>query len=289
MTNENRVDIFKSACSIGLVTITDGFGESGPALMVLKSSSWKACTEDGLPMYEERFYRGISKPPDLACYEVKIKETDLFCCTRENIGSFIEDRVLYYRNQLEAYIGLKPGFRESLVPVAYDPLAPPLVRDMIEASRVLGIGPMATVAGAMAEFVGKDIFGLSPEYMIENGGDIALRTERERLAMVYAKDSPFSGKIAIRIKPDDEPYGVCTSSGTVGPSLSLGRADAVCIIGRSALFADGLATKVGNAVKRKEDIPEAIDKGKNFPGVIGILVIFGDHIGLWGDMEITGL
>ena len=58
---------------------------------------------------------------------------------------------------------------------------------------------------------------------------------------------------------------------------------------RSALFADGLATKVGNAIKKKEDIPRAIDEGKAFPGVIGILVILGDHIGLWGDMEITGL
>jgi uncharacterized protein len=250
---------------------------------------WKAGGENGRPMYEERFYRGIAKPPDLACYEVKIKETDLLCCTTENLAGFIEGRVLFYRNQLEEYIRVKPVFKDSLTPVGHDPFAPQMVREMIETSQALGIGPMATVAGAMAEFVGNDIAHLSPEYVIENGGDIALRTGRERLAMVYAKDSPFSERIAIRIKPDDKPYGVCTSSGTVGPSLSFGRADAVCVIGRSALFADGLATKVGNAIRKKEDIPEAIDKGKAFPGVIGILVILGDHIGLWGDMEITGL
>ena len=250
---------------------------------------WNAGAEDDWPMYEERFYRGVAKPSDLTCYEVKIKETDLLCCTTENMEDFIEGRVLFYRNQLEEYIRMRPAFKDSLLPVDHDPLAPLMVREMIEASRVLGIGPMATVAGAMAEYVGKDIAHLSPEYLIENGGDIALRTKRERLAMIYAKNSPFSERIAIRIRPDDEPYGVCTSSGTVGPSLSFGRADAVCIIGRSALFADGLATRVGNAVGRKEDIPEAIDKGKGYPGVIGILVILGDHIGLWGDVEITGL
>jgi uncharacterized protein len=240
-------------------------------------------------MYEERFYRSITRPLDLTCYEVKIKETDLLCCTTENMEGFIKDRVLFYRNQLEEYIRIRPLFKESLLPIEDDRFAPVMVRKMIEASRVLGIGPMATVAGAMSEFVGNDIAPLSDEYVVENGGDIALLTKRERLAMVYAKDSPFSERIAIRIKPDDEPYGVCTSSGTVGPSLSFGRADAVCVIGRSALFADGLATKVGNAIKKKEDIPRAIDEGKVFPGVIGILVVLGDHIGLWGDMEITGL
>jgi uncharacterized protein len=238
-------------------------------------------------MYEERFYRGVTKPPDLDCYEVKIKETDLFCCTKGDLGRFIEDRVLFYRNQLEEYIRLKSAFLESLGPVGQDPLAPLIVREMIAASSLLGIGPMACVAGAVAEFVGNDIFPFSDEYVIENGGHISLLTKRERTVLVYAKDSPFSGKIGIRIKPDDTPYGVCTSSGTVGPSLSFGRADAVCIVGKSALFADGLATRVGNAVKRKEDIPRAIDEGKGFPGVIGVLIVIGDAIGMWGDLEIV--
>ncbi len=238
-------------------------------------------------MYEERFYRGISRPRDLKCYEVKIKETDLFCCTGEDLSGFIEERVLFYRNQLEEYIRLKPEFRESLTPVPDDLFAPALLREMINVSASLGIGPMATVAGAIAEFVGKDITPLTDEYMIENGGDIALLTKRERVVLVYAKDSPFSRRIGIRIKPDRIPYGVCTSSGTVGPSISFGRADAVCIVGRSALLADGLATRVGNIVKRKDDIPHAIDVGKKYPGVLGILIILGDHIGLWGDLEIV--
>jgi uncharacterized protein len=238
-------------------------------------------------MYEERFYRSASKPPDLDCYEVKIKETDLLCCTRGDLRGFIEGRVLFYRNQLEEYIRTRPVFRDSLTPIAHDVFAPMVARQMIEASSVLGVGPMATIAGAVAEYVGNDISPLSDEYVIENGGDISLLTRRERVVLIYANDSPFSGRIGIKIGPDDAPYGVCTSSGTVGPSLSLGKADAVCVVGRSALFADGLATRVGNLVRKKEDIPCAIDEGKDFPGVLAILIVLGDHIGMWGDMELV--
>ncbi|MBP1745509.1 MAG: hypothetical protein H6Q54_124, partial [Deltaproteobacteria bacterium] len=104
--------------------------------------------------------------------------------------------------------------------------------------------------------------------------------------LVYAKKSPFSQKIAIKIKERDKPYGVCTSSATVGPSLSLGKADAVCIVADSALFADGLATCIGNSVKSKDDINMAIEIGKSFSNIIGILIIVGDNLGIWGDLEI---
>ncbi len=238
-------------------------------------------------MYEERFYRGVSRPRDLTCYEVKLKETDLFCCTQGDLRSFVEDRVFFYRNQLEEYIARRPGFRETLSPVEEDPFAPAMVKEMIEVAGRLSIGPMATVAGAIAEFVGRDIAGRSGEYIIENGGDIAIRTSRERIVQIYAKDSSYSGKIGLRLKGSDEPYGVCTSSATVGPSLSLGKADAVCVVARSALFADGLATYVGNRVKRKDDIGRAIDSGRTFPHVLAILVIMGDHLGAWGDIEIV--
>jgi len=238
-------------------------------------------------VYEERFYRRISNPKDLLCYEVKFQETDLLCCTGTDLRRFIEGRVLFYRHQLETYIGQRPEFKESLSPIRADSFAPEIVREMIEASAHVGVGPMATVAGAVAEYVGRDVSSLTDEYIIENGGDIYLKTRNERVAMIYAKNSPYSGRIGIRLRGRDLPYGVCTSSGTVGPSLSLGNADAVCIVGDSALFADGLATRVGNVVKKRDDIAEAIEKGKGFPGVMGILIVLGDHLGLWGDIEIV--
>ena len=238
-------------------------------------------------MYEQRFYRDITKPHDLLCYEVKNKETDLLCCTKSDLKKFIEDRVFFYRHQLEEYIKQRPLFMDSLAPIGYDNFAPQIVKEMINVSSAIGVGPMATVAGAVAEFVGRDIDPLSDEYIIENGGDIYLKTGKERVLMVYAKDSPFSNKIGIKIVPDSKPYGICTSSGTVGHSLSFGRADAVCVIGNSSLFTDGLATYIGNIVKQKGDIPLAIEKGKVFQGVIGILIIIGEHLGVWGDLEIV--
>jgi uncharacterized protein len=246
---------------------------------------YRRSQEQGL--YEERFYRGISRPPDLACYEVKIMETDLFCCTGTDLSGFIEERILFYRHQLEEYIKARPLFKESFAPVDADPFAPAIAREMIRASDMLGIGPMATVAGAIAEFIGGDISALTEEYIIENGGDIFLKTKKDRVVMVYAKDSPYSQRLGIKLRQSDRPYGVCTSSATVGPSLSLGKADAVVIVGTSSLFADGLATYVGNIVEKKDHIPAAIEKGKAYPGVIGILIILGEHLGIWGDLEMV--
>ncbi len=238
-------------------------------------------------MYEERYYRGLMRPQGLICYEVQHKETDLFCCTKTDLSAYIKERVFFYRHQLEEYIRMKPIFLESLTPLDNDPIAPRIVRKMIEASSTVDVGPMATVAGAMAEFVGNDIADLSDVFIIENGGDITLKTDVERMIQIYAKDSPFSQKIGIRIKPRSSPYGICTSSATIGPSLSLGNTDAVCVIADSALFADGLATCLGNIVKKKDDIVVAIEKGKRFPGVIGILIILGEHLGIWGDLDLV--
>jgi len=240
-------------------------------------------------VYEERTYRRVMKPRDFICYEVMHKETDLFCCTKTNLSGFIKERIIFYRRQLDEYIRIKPIFRESLEPVGLDPLAPRIAKEMIIASSLLNVGPMATVAGAMAEFIGKDITHLSDTFIIENGGDIYLKTDVERVVQVYAKDSPFSEKIGIKLKPGDSPYGICTSSATVGPSLSLGNADAVCIVASSALFADGLATCLGNSVKKKEDISVAIERGRQYPGVMGIMIILGAHLGVWGNIDIEKL
>ena len=219
-------------------------------------------------MYEERTYRGSSRPGDLLCYEVVYKETDLFCCTSIDLKSLIEERTLFYRNQLESYIRLRPDFFASLFPIAVDPLAPAIAREMIAGADRAGVGPMACVAGAVAEFIGRDINLLSDEYIIENGGDICLRTGRVRTIAVYAGNSPYSGRIGINLKPREQAYGVCTSSATVGPSLSLGRTDAVCVISGSALFSDALATRLGNLVRRR---------GRHRPGPGRGEGVYGSH------------
>jgi ApbE superfamily uncharacterized protein (UPF0280 family) len=235
----------------------------------------------------ERFYRRACNSEDLLCYEVRYKETDLFCCTKVDLKELIKERILYYRNQIEEYIRTNPEFECSLSPVEYDVLAPPIVKRMMQCSERIGVGPMATVAGAIAEHIGMDIGGLSDELIIENGGDIYLKTKKERIVLLYANDSPLSQKIALRIKPEDHPYGICTSSGTFGHSLSFGKADAVCVLAKSATFSDGLATYLGNLVKNKDSIPYAIEEARRFDEVIGVVIILGKYMGVWGDVELV--
>jgi uncharacterized protein len=240
-------------------------------------------------MYEERTYRNLVKTDDLVNFEVMVKETDLLVRAERNLFQETRESVLKYRHQLEAYIAANPEFAQSLVPLDEDPYAPRIVQEMIRTSRFAGVGPMAAVAGAVAEFVSKDLLKLSEEVIIENGGDIYLASSRERTIGIYAGDSPLSLKLGILIRPEDSPIGLCTSSGTVGPSLSFGKADAICILSKSAALADAAATAVGNRVKEKADIEPGLERGRAIEGILGILIILGDRMGAWGNVRLARL
>jgi uncharacterized protein len=240
-------------------------------------------------MYEERTYRNLVKTDDLVNVEVIIKETDLFVRAKRDLSRETREAVFKYRYQLETYIALNPEFLESLVPLKENPHAPEIVQEMIRASRLANVGPMAAVAGAMAEFVSMDLLPFSDEVIVENGGDIYLATKSERTIGVYAGRSPLNLKIGLLIEPEDSPLGICTSSGTVGPSLSFGKADAICIVSKSAALADAAATAVGNVVRQKGDIEYGLEKAKTIDGVQGALIILDDQMGAWGRINLTRL
>ena len=124
-----------------------------------------------------------------------------------------------------------------------------------------------------------DLLKYSNEVIVENGGDIYLKTKEHRKIGVFAGKSPFSEKICLEIAPEDTPLGVCTSSGTVGHSLSLGKADAAVILADDAFLADAVATATGNRVKTWEDIDAAIEFASGIEGVKGVLIIIGDKMG----------
>jgi ApbE superfamily uncharacterized protein (UPF0280 family) len=240
-------------------------------------------------MYEERIYRNLVKTDDLVKFEVIVKETDLLVRAESDLLNETRESVLKYRYQLETYIVMNPEFQRSLIPLKDDLHAPEIVQDMIRASQLGQVGPMAAVAGAMAEWVAKDLLSLSKEVIIENGGDIYLATSKERRIGIYAGDSPLSLKIGIVIRPEENPIGVCTSSGTVGHSLSFGKADAVCILSKSAALADAVATAVGNVVQEKKDIEYGLDMARGIEGVLGVLIIVGEKMGVWGNVTLTQL
>jgi ApbE superfamily uncharacterized protein (UPF0280 family) len=125
--------------------------------------------------------------------------------------------------------------------------------------------------------------------MVENGGDIYLVTSRDLTIGIYAGQSVLSLKLGITIHAADTPLGICTSSGTVGPSLSLGRSDAVSILSKSAALADAAATAVGNVVRKKDDIKSGLARGRQIEGVLGVLIILGEDVGVWGQVNLVQL
>ncbi|MDD5344343.1 MAG: UPF0280 family protein [Smithella sp.] len=236
-------------------------------------------------IHEERIYRSLINKANLVSYNAKIAESDLLISSDTNLTDEALKSLAKHRYSLETYIKNHPAFRSSLLPLPEDHLAPPIVRDMLLKSKNCRVGPMASVAGAISEFVGNDLLKNTENIIIENGGDIFLKSKKELIVSVYAGESSLSYKVNFIVKPEKTPLGICTSSATVGPSLSFGKADAVCVISPSATLADAAASAIGNKVKSKNDIKSALDFGIKIPGVTGIIIIIGNDMGAIGEVQ----
>ncbi len=245
--------------------------------------------------YRLRHYRSRVHDGPLAGFQARARETDLHVRMAPE-GRSIEalrertlELILKYRGHIEDHIASDPAFARALSPVAPPAFCPRIIREMIHAGQAAGVGPMAAVAGAMAEAVGRDLLAESAVVTVENGGDVFLKTDGPATLAVFAGRSPFSMKIGVRVEPGDSPMGVCTSSGTVGHSLSMGRADAACVLSRSCSLADAVATAAGNLVQSRRDIEKALAFTRKIPSVMGALIILGDAMGAWGALEVTPL
>jgi uncharacterized protein len=238
-------------------------------------------------MYEPRTYRDWVKDKDLVSFSVAVKETDLHIRARRDLTAEALAATQRNRADLESYIKSHPIFLTTLKPLEVEDNAPPIVKEMADATREVGVGPMAAVAGAIAERVGRELLPYSDEVIVENGGDIFLKTSKERFIGVYAGKSKFTRKIAFSILPEETPLGVCTSSGTVGHSLSFGYADAVIVFSPSTSLADAAATAIGNRVRMADDIPEALEFAQGIKGLKGVAIIKGDNMGLWGQIRLA--
>ena len=239
--------------------------------------------------YEPRTYRTRMARPGLTGFRVAVKETDLWVLAARDCTREVREFVIQERQQLEAYIAGHPGFLTTLVPWPGDPFAPLLVREMIDAAAAAGVGPMAAVAGALAARVGLHLAPLSPEVIVENGGDIFLAIQQPATVALFAGKSPLSHRVGLKVEPSDSPLGVCTSSATVGHSLSLGRADAACVLAPSAALADAAATALGNRVQGPDTIAPALEWIAGLPDIFGAIVIVGEKLGAWGRVELVPL
>jgi len=238
-------------------------------------------------MYEPRTYRYQIKDKDLVSFNTTVKETDLYIRASTNLEWKARKLVLKYRDTLERYIRRHPSFLTSLEPLFVSDNAPLIIKSMSEAAKRVGTGPMASVAGAIAEFVGNELLTLSPEIIIENGGDIFLRSLKKRLIGIHAGISSITGKIGLEINGTDTPLGICTSSGMVGHSLSFGKADAVIVLAKSATLADAAATAIGNLIKQPTDVSVGTEFASGIDGLRGVIIIKNDKVGLWGKVKLS--
>lgn len=238
---------------------------------------------------EIQAYRARAEASGLKTFQIELKESNLSISCEHWLANDALFALAAQRRELEAYIEEHPEFLRSLEPVLIHPGAPVVVRNMGIASRAAGVGPMAAVAGALADAVGRRLLRKSREVIVENGGDVFCAIRRPRIVVVDAGRSEFSGAIGLRIRPEMGPLGICTSSGTIGQSLSFGRADAACVVARSAALADATATVVGNVVKTPRDIEKGLARAAAVPGVLGAVVIVGESFGARGDIELVEL
>lgn len=240
------------------------------------------------PYADRDSYRERHAARDLYYFRVTAEETDLHIGAKRDLSREALDAALEARLQVLQAIDSRPRFRTSLEPLRPHGTEPPLVDSMLRAGMLASVGPMAAVAGAIAEYVGRALLAQSREVIVENGGDIFLSGPRERRVAVYAGNSPLSGLLSVVVHPEGG-LGVCTSSGTVGHSLSLGRADAALVISRDCALADAAATALGNLASGPEQLNSALDTICAIPGVDGALVILGDKLGVKGQVELKML
>ena len=236
--------------------------------------------------YQPRVYRKSTESPDLVGFAVVVGETDLYIQAEARLTNEALESVRQARTQIERHIQRYPDFATSLQPLPEPDDCPALVREMYQAAQQAGTGPMAAVAGAVAAYVGQQLLAKSSQVIVENGGDIFLATQVARVMAIEAGQSRFSGEIGLAI-PGGVRLGVCTSSGTVGHSVSSGQADAAVVVAPDAALADAVATATANRIQGPQDCQQAVTWATQLPGILGAVAICGDKMAVGGEVEIV--
>lgn len=238
-------------------------------------------------MFQERTYRNWCRAEGLKPTLVSYKESDLLIMAPMDVRDEAMGLLREGRRDLEDYIMKDEKFLTTLKP--HHPLSnsPRLIRDMSSAAKEFGVGPMAAVAGAVSEYIGSQLIAKAGEVIVENGGDIYACLKRPVVFTLYAgPSSPFTGKIKFALNLNGTAKGICTSSGTVGHSFSMGEADAVCVVCDSAATADAAATALCNKIRDKKDVDRVLKIAQSYNSIRAILIAMEDKLGMWGDIEI---
>jgi hypothetical protein len=239
--------------------------------------------------HERRTYRRLASPEGLVAFGVRAGETNLHALADRDLSEDARRLAKGARAELHQWRRRDPAFFETFEPHGVPDGAPPLVREMARAGEAAGVGPMAAVAGAVAERVGRGLLELSHEVVVENGGDVFMSTATARRVAVFAGPSPLSMRLALEVGPEETPLGIATSSATVGPSVSFGKADAAVVIAGTGALADAAATGLANRVRSRGDLGPALDWALGIDGVRGALVVLGAELAVKGNVRLAEL
>jgi hypothetical protein len=201
-----------------------------------------------------------------------------------NVPTIIQE-IIDARNIIENYGRNNPKFLSSLRPVPLNNNMPEIIRRMVIASGKTGVGPMAGVAGVIAEYSIRKALKKSPEddVIVDNGGDVFLSCKKKISMGIYPGPGlPFA--LGLNITEDEFPLAVCSSSGTMGHSLSFGKCDLVTVIGDTGALADTAATAICNKILTEEDITPVLQKYILLTGIRGIIAVLDQKMGMVGDI-----
>lgn len=239
--------------------------------------------------YQRRFYRDKLLSSGLKPLHYLQKETDLYILTDKTLAEgLISSKVEALRSDIEKYIRNDPGFEHALKPLAIELRAPLIIRLMSKAALRAGVGPMASVAGAVAQLLGEALIKKGcQEVIIENGGDIFLKVRSLRRIGFYSGKGKFANKLTLLIRPGDTPIGICTSSATLGHSLSFGAAESVTVLAKNAALADAVATAACNRVKSPKDMENALNFCRSIRGVSAAVIVMANKLATFGKIEFS--
>jgi ApbE superfamily uncharacterized protein (UPF0280 family) len=202
------------------------------------------------------------------------------CC---EAFSVVTREIVRQRAILEDYIRRDLIFQHTLEPLEVSADAPEVAKRMARAAKLAGVGPMAAVAGAMAQLaVEAALAAGAEEAIVDNGGDIYLKATEPIVIAIYPGGSGKLGRLAFSLQPTDTPLSICSSSGKMGHSLSLGLCDLATVVAKDAALADAVATRAANLVRTVEDVEKALDTMMPVAGVSGLLIVKDGHVGLAG-------
>jgi ApbE superfamily uncharacterized protein (UPF0280 family) len=204
------------------------------------------------------------------------------CCEKFDA---VTAEIVHQRRILEEYINRHPDFRKSLEPLELLAGAPDVAESMARAAKLVGVGPMAAVAGAMAQFAGRSALDAGAhEVIVDNGGDIYICAVEPVIIGLMTGTADLAEKLAFSLEAHDTPISICSSSGKMGHSMSLGECDLATVVAKDAALADAAATEAGNLVRDVDDIDPALDKISTIEGIDGVMIVKGARIGLAGKL-----